>query len=209
MSRSNEVVLLELKRRAAALLSTGTMNQKEVAAAIGVSKQTLGYWIRKDDFQQMVIELAKDRTDTLMEGLQDAAVNAITRLRAHITATDKMGRPLWNIQMEAIKLALAYQLGQPTAKTESKELKLSGDLNKTVLQALNDPTIRRKLLPVPLPEPEPLDTTTTESRSSEGDGQSPTVPTYLREGAGDVLQRMSRGESMEQAVGSANGDVRP
>src|SRR5258706_15134821 len=163
--QKNQALLKELQRRAAGLLSTGTMSQREVAVSLNLKPTTISYWMKDEEFRQMIVELARDRTNSLLEEIEESAMTAIARLRAHITATTKAGQPLWQVQMDAIKLALAYQLGQPTAKSEAKELKLSGDLNESVRQALADPTIRGKLLraPVPLPSEEVIDVSYVES----------------------------------------------
>lgn len=146
--------------------------------------------------------MAKNRTDEIIESLKEAAATAASRLRAHITATNKAGVPLWNIQMEAIRLALAYEMGEPVAKTEAKELKLSGDLNKSVMQALADPTIRHKLLgtSVPLPSEDVIDV---QSGSFEGPGESETVLEDVREQPGELLPGDSGSQSLEQTARSS------
>jgi hypothetical protein len=153
--RYNNVAVAELKKRAAALLSTATMSQREVAQAIGVSANTIGVWVSEASFQAMVEALAKDRTDTLLEALQKATTIAAYRLIAHIIATNQQGQPLWDVQWKAIQLALQMngQPGVPVARSENKKLSLSGDFNKTLQQALAEPRVQKLLgLAVPLPK---------------------------------------------------------
>lgn len=152
--RYNNVAVAELKKRAAALLSTATMSQREVAQAIGVTPNTIGVWNSEASFQAMVEALAKDRTDTLVDALEKATTVAAYRLIAHIIATNKIGQPLWDVQWKAIQLALQMngQPGVPVARTEAKNLKLTGDFNKTIQQALAEPRVQKMLgLAVPLP----------------------------------------------------------
>ncbi len=144
-----ETVSRELRRRAAALLASGTMSQREVAMATGVKAGTLSAWMRDDDFLAMVAELAKDQTKEIEETVKEAARLAAARLVAHLTATNKMGQPIWDVQWNAIKLALAYAMGQPVEKSVSQELQLKGNLNQELRRVLSDPTVRHHLVPPP------------------------------------------------------------
>lgn len=207
----NKLILRELQRRAAAMISSGTMSNREVAVALGVKPTVISYWMGKEDFKQLVLELAKDRTEELTEALRDAATTAAARLRAHITATNKMGQPLWDVQIAAIKLALAYELGEPVTKTEAKELKLSGNVSKEVMQALADPTIRHKLLgtTVPLPLENPPDTPSPEPGSPEGPGEPEEVLDPVRERPGELLPGDTGSQPLEQAVTSPQSHQGP
>ena len=91
--------------------------------ATGVKAGTLSAWMRDDDFLAMVAELAKDQTKEIEETVKEAARLAAARLVAHLTATNKMGQPIWDVQWNAIKLALAYAMGQPVEKSVSRNFK--------------------------------------------------------------------------------------
>ena len=58
-------------RRAAFLLAQGTMNQKQIAAEIGVSRQSIVVWKTHDEFKRVIEEsldpfLDRQRTEALL-----------------------------------------------------------------------------------------------------------------------------------------------
>jgi len=193
-----ETVNRELKRRAAALLATGTMSQREVAFATGVKVSTISSWMRDDDFLAMVTELAKDQTREVEETVREAARLAAARLVAHLTATNNQGKPIWDVQWNAIKLALAYAMGQPVEKSVSQELQIKGDLNKELRRVLSDPTIRHHIVPPQAIEAEiePADQPPAIT-SGASSGEGPTEVLDLREPANEVLPGSSGSSTLE------------
>ena len=197
-----ETVSRELKRRAAALLASGTMSQREVAIAVGTKQSTVSGWMRDDDFLAMVSELAKDQTKEIEESVKEAARLAAARLIAHLTATNKQGKPLWDVQWNAIKLALAYSLGQPVEKSVSQELQIKGDLNKELRRVLSDPTIRQHIVPPPILEAEVIEPAdhTPAITSGSGGGKGPEQVSDIRAEPDGVLQGDSGGSALEQTA---------
>jgi len=196
-----ETINRELKRRAAALLASGTMSQREVAMATGVKPGTVSGWMRDDDFLSMVSELAKDQTREIEESVKEAARLAAARLIAHLTATNNQGKPIWDVQWNAIKLALAYSLGQPVEKSISQELQIKGDLNKELRRVLSDPTVRHHIVPPPVIEAqiEPADQPPAITSGASG-GEGPTEVLDLREPPNEVLPGNPGSTTLEQTA---------
>lgn len=107
---------LTTEQRQAAMLEAVGYSDRESAAVVGVSKQTIQRYRREIEGYKTAVEIYKTRDTKLMEPLVarykvellDAAREAIVSLREALSAETLDGQPRWPVRNEAAALILSH-----------------------------------------------------------------------------------------------------
>lgn len=116
-------------------------SKSAVSKLTGVAETTLNDWEKLPEWHAFVMDLAERHAETMEDLLSDAERQAVAAM------TELLVSPDHDVRFKAAESILnrAGKRGKPVDQMEQRSIAMTGDLNKTLQQALRDPTVIERL----------------------------------------------------------------